>query len=83
MIYTQKSCNSDREIKMPQYYVNKNAQKNGDHETHKDGCSYMPEPQNRKDLGSFESCFNAVKKAKETYPKSNGCFYCSKECHTS
>ena len=27
---------------MAYYYVNKNAQSNGDHEVHKSGCSWMP-----------------------------------------
>ena len=64
------------------YYVNKNAQNNGDHEVHKDTCSYLPDPQNREFLGSYESCMPAVAEAKKKYPKSNGCFYCSRTCHT-
>ena len=39
---------------MPVYYVNKKAQDNGDHEVHEAGCSYMPEDENRKFLGSFK-----------------------------
>ncbi len=31
---------------MGSYYVNKNAQTNGDHEVHKNPCSYMPETVN-------------------------------------
>ncbi len=27
---------------MANYYVNKNAQANGDHEVHKSGCSWIP-----------------------------------------
>lgn len=68
---------------MASYYVNKNAQSNGDHEVHKDPCSYMPEKENRIYLGEYESCAPAVKKAKEHYPQSNGCYYCSRACHTS
>lgn len=67
---------------MALYYVNKNAQDNGDHEVHKEGCSYMPEIKNRKYLGTFLSCSGAVNAAKKEYPQSNGCYYCSKECHT-
>ena len=65
------------------YYVNKNAQDNGDHEVHKSGCSYMPNSENRLYLGDFSSCRPAVAAAKKTYPQSNGCYYCSPECHTS
>jgi hypothetical protein len=68
---------------MARYYVNKNAQDNGDHEVHKHGCSFMPEEHNRKYLGEFTSCGPAVREAKKTYPQSNGCYYCSNECHTS
>ena len=67
---------------MPKYYVNKNEQDNGDHEVHKEGCSWMPEPQNRLYLGEFVTCHSAVSEAKRTYPQSNGCYYCSNECHT-
>jgi len=68
---------------MSYYYVNKNAQTNGDHEVHKLGCSYMPIESNRKYLGNFSNCHNAVWEAKKTYSQSNGCYYCSNECHTS
>lgn len=68
---------------MAKYYVNKNAQSNGDHEVHKDGCSYMPLSENKLYLGEFSNCKDAVKKSKETYPQSNGCYYCCNECHIS
>jgi len=66
---------------MPAYYVNNNAQSNGDHEVHKDGCSYMPT--NKTYLGVFDRCKEAVSAAKTKYAQSNGCYYCSRECHTS
>lgn len=65
------------------YYVNKNAQDNGDHEVHTENCIYLPSSENRKYLGDFSSCSDAVKEAKKTYPKSNGCKTCSNACHTS
>ncbi|MCE7996912.1 MAG: hypothetical protein HEP71_33430 [Roseivirga sp.] len=68
---------------MPKYYVNKNAQSNGDHEVHKEGCSYLPKVENRTYLGVFSSCHDAVKEAKKHYRQVNGCYYCSRECHTS
>lgn len=64
------------------YYVNRNAQLNGDHEIHTTGCVYMPNPENRIYLGSFMSCHSAVKAAREHYQQTNGCFYCSRACHT-
>lgn len=46
---------------MALYYVNKNAQNNGDHEVHKSGCSWMPDKDNRIFLGDFTNCFGAVR----------------------
>ncbi len=65
------------------YYVNKNAQLNGDHEVHVSSCTRLPEEKNRLYLGSFETCAPAVREAKKTYPQSNGCYYCCYACHTS
>lgn len=67
---------------MARYYVNKNAQANGDHEVHTTGCSFMPEEHNRIYLGDFASCRSAVTEAKKHYSQVNGCYYCSRECHT-
>ncbi len=68
---------------MSKYYVNKNAQDNGDHEVHTNGCNWMPDPENRIYLGDFTSCEPAVAEAKrEHYSQSNGCYYCSRPCHT-
>ena len=36
---------------MASYYVNKNAQSNGDHEVHVYGCSFFPAAENRLYLG--------------------------------
>ena len=68
---------------MAYYYVNKQAQPNGDHEVHRADCTYLPAEENRKYLGSFSNCHDAVREAKKTYPKSNGCIHCSRECHTT
>ena len=68
---------------MNRYYVNMNEQDNGDHEVHTSNCSYLPEPLNRKDLGLFSNCRDAVQEAKKYYTQSNGCYYCSLACHTS
>ena len=68
---------------MAHYYVNSNAQSNGDHEVHELGCSFIPDKDNRIHLGNFASCSPAVREAKKYYPRSNGCFFCSRACHTS
>jgi hypothetical protein len=67
---------------MDTYYVNDNAQSNGDHEVHKEGCSYLPAPSNRTYLGLFSGCASAVTKAREHYNQVNGCYYCARACHT-
>ena len=69
---------------MARYYVNKNAQSNGDHEVHTTGCKYLPFPENRVYLGDFSHCRGAVAEAKRRYPRwnINGCYYCSYACHT-
>jgi len=65
------------------YYVNKKSQVNGDHEVHKSGCQHMPSEENRLYLGMFSNCRDAVQEARKHYPQSNGCYYCSHECHTT
>ncbi len=68
---------------MSSYYVNKNAQSNGDHEVHEGGCSWLPAPSNRIYLGEHSGCAPAVKEAKRYYSQSNGCYFCCNACHTS
>jgi hypothetical protein len=67
---------------MKKYYVNDNAQSNGDHEVHHEDCRYLPSLQNRTYLGSFSNCRDAVKEAKKHHTQVNGCKTCSTECHT-
>lgn len=68
---------------MAKYYVNEQKQSNGDHEVHTSDCRYLPSEANRKYLGEFSNCKDAVKEAKKSYSQSNGCYTCSKDCHTS
>lgn len=66
---------------MPRYYVNREQQRNGDHEVHVESCAFLPS--NRQDLGIHPTCREAVLEAKRYYSQSNGCYYCSSPCHTS
>ena len=68
---------------MPSYYVNRNVQLNGDHEVHRPGCAYFPNPENAEYLGEHRFCYTAVIEAKNRGYNANGCYYCSRECHTS
>lgn len=67
---------------MARFYVNQNAQNNGDHEVHEQGCSFMPENANRTYLGDFGGCSAAVREAMKRYNQVNGCYYCARGCHT-
>jgi hypothetical protein len=71
------------EIQMADFYVNNNAQPNGDHEVHEAGCSWLAMVNSKKHLGNFSNCRDAVVVAKRTYSTANGCVYCAKACHTS
>ena len=65
------------------FYVNKNAQNNGDHEVHRATCSWLPDSENRLYLGDFYTSQEAVREAKKYYNQVNGCYYCCPETHTS
>lgn len=69
---------------MKKYYLNLVPQSNGDYEVHTEDCSFRPQ-RNYDDLGYFFSCNSAVNTAKDRHPykKINGCYYCSKPCHTT
>lgn len=66
---------------MKSYYVNTQSQSTGEHEVHSGNCSYLPNSENRKYLGEFSNCTDAVKEAKKTYTNVDGCYYCCNACH--
>lgn len=68
---------------MARYYVNQNPQQNGHHEVHVLSCTYMPRPQNRIFLGDSTACRPAVDGARRHFKKVDGCYWCSRGCHTS
>lgn len=65
------------------YYVNNNAQPNGDHEVHVNTCEYFAMMYSRTYLGEFDTCQEAVREAGKHYQNVNGCLTCCKPCHTS
>lgn len=67
---------------MAKYYVNNGAQPNGDHEVHKEGCSWLPLIVSKTYLGDFTNCHDAVRAAKSYHSQVNGCKYCAAACHT-
>ena len=68
---------------MDYYFVNRQAQANGDHEVHKQTCAYLPSSANQLALGFHANCHSAVQAAKAYYWRSNGCYWCSQQCHTT
>lgn len=67
---------------MDRYCVNRQAQTNGDHEVHRQGCRFWPLPQNALDLGWHSDCRSAVISARQHFTQVNGCVHCSQACHT-
>lgn len=66
------------------YYVHTTTDGQGDYEVHKEGCTRMPAQHNRRYLGDFASCTHAVNEAKgQGFIPANGCYWCSRPCHTS
>lgn len=65
------------------YYVNDNAQANGDHEVHHEKCPYLPKIHSTTPLGEHSSCHSAVRAARRYYTQVDGCATCSNDCHTS
>jgi hypothetical protein len=65
------------------YYVSKIMQFKGDNEVHDENCRWLPDPANRILLGEFNNCQDAVREANWYFKKVNGCYFCSKRCHTS
>ena len=65
---------------MDKYYVNNNPQPTGEREVHKEGCDHFPS--DNKYLGEYKKCQEAIQKAKEYYENVDGCYWCTRECHT-
>lgn len=67
------------------YVLNRNAQPTGEHEVHvvNGTCSWLPQWQNRIDLGKHTHCSSAVTTARNRYPGTaiDGCKHCCPDCH--
>ena len=71
---------------MVNYYLNLNAQSNGDHEVHKGTCPYYYKNKNGFNfelLAAFNNELEAVKYARIKHPnfKIDGCAYCCPNAH--
>ena len=70
---------------MPIYVCNKNADENGRHEVHATTCSYLPQIENRIEIGWKSDCQEAIQQMYEWNPtgfRFDGCFWCCFPCHT-
>ncbi|QPK64164.1 hypothetical protein IVG45_04100 [Methylomonas sp. LL1] len=68
---------------MAEFYIETNAQPNGDHIVHNANCSLLPAKDAIRYLGSIASCASAVKKAAESFKQVNGCPQCATTCHSA
>lgn len=70
-------------IGVSSYYVHTKTDDEGDYEVHVSDCSWLPNEENRKYLGNFNNCKEAVTEARKYFSPVNGCKHCCKLCHTS
>ena len=64
---------------MPNYLVDKVPDDKGERLVHEEECKWISN--NRISIGYFTSCQEAINKAKEYYPRINGCVRCMGDCH--
>jgi hypothetical protein len=65
---------------MHKFYMNNKSLLNGNLSVHKEDCPFLPETGHRIYLGAFESGQDAVRTAKIISLKSDGCYFCLKDC---
>ena len=63
---------------MQNYYLDIKSLENGSFPVHKEDCPFLPEHDKRVLLGRFSSGCDAVKTAKISHLKSDGCYFCLK-----
>jgi hypothetical protein len=62
---------------MAEFFIEIDAQGNGDHLIHKSDCSLLPAKEAIYYLGSISNINSAMKKAGERFTKPTGCTQCS------
>ncbi len=69
---------------MEDFYLNKNEQKTGEHEVHRNGCVYLLLMNNKEYLGFHPNSKSAVAKARllHLFWTIDGCATCCPESHT-
>ncbi|MGZ4958900.1 MAG: hypothetical protein ACXV7J_06590 [Methylomonas sp.] len=68
---------------MAEFYIETNAQANGDHIVHNANCSQLPAKDTLRYLGAIASCGSALQKAAQSFKQVNGCPQCATTCHSA
>ena len=68
---------------MAEFYIETNAQPNGDHIVHNAACSLLPAKDSIRYLGSIASATSAMKRAAESFKHVNGCPQCTTASHSA
>lgn len=64
---------------MASYFVNKQPNQDGAHEVHCEGCSNLPDMEDRIFLGKFLNCNDAVLIAQRIFDRASCCAHCAPE----
>ena len=75
---------------MAKYILNINKQDSLSEENYEihneETCAHLPNTENRRHIGYFSNCKDEIIQAKIKYPEYakdiDGCFWCSRPCHT-
>src|SRR5688572_7223110 len=68
------------EVCVSNYYVGTLPQERGEHVVHAEGCPQLERMPFRVNLGEYETCDDAVQKARILFPQVVGCERCSAAC---
>ncbi|MBF9000477.1 MULTISPECIES: hypothetical protein [Vibrio] len=68
---------------MPNYYLDKTPQVNGEYYVHTEGCIQMPLPSDRTFLGNFNSVQAALEKAGRIHHRCRACDNCCVPCEVN
>ncbi|MEQ5835391.1 hypothetical protein [Marinobacter sp. NFXS9] len=63
------------------YFVDRYPQVDGLHKVHADGCTLVPEEEDRLNLGFHDTPQSALKGARLYYARAHPCFYCARTWH--
>lgn len=73
----------EKRTKSMEYFFNKNVDEHGFNEVHSEECIFFPSDANKKYIGKFDCCRDALQAAQAEHPDKifDGCRSCCPECH--